>query len=105
MTEILPEQLFVYEHDARRFELLVRIGYWIVIGLVSWVYGILALVCGILQWFFILIMGRRQRGLSEFIQGYLEYTVSRMPYLSLMTDKRPALLPDPTRISMQKEGK
>ncbi len=103
MTEPLPEQLFVYEPDASRLELLVRIGYWIVIGIISWVYSILALICGILQWFFILIMGQRQRGLSDFLRGYLEYVVSRMPYLYLMTDKRPILLPDSTRIFKQKE--
>ena len=32
------KQLFVYEHDAGRLELLVRILYWIVIGIVLVVY-------------------------------------------------------------------
>ncbi len=102
MTEPLPEQLFVYEPDASRLELLVRIGYWIVIGIISWVYSILALICGILQWFFILIMGRRQQGLSDFAKGYLEYVVSRMPYMYIMTDKRPAILPDTVKVFVQR---
>ncbi len=103
MTNSEPEQVFVYEHDARRLELLVRIVYWIAIGIVAWVYGLLAVICLIIQWFFILIMGRRQQGLSDFAKGYFEYTVSRMPYVYIMTDRRPAILPDPVKIFMKKE--
>ncbi|NTW92161.1 MAG: DUF4389 domain-containing protein [Methanoregulaceae archaeon] len=103
MTNSEPEQVFVYEHDARRLELLVRIVYWIAIGIVAWVYSLLAVICLIIQWFFILIMGRRLQGLSDFAKGYLEYTVSRMPYVYIMTDKRPAILPDTVKIFVQKE--
>ncbi len=103
MAEQEPEQIFMYEHDVRRLELLIRIGYWIVIGIVSWVYGILAIVCLIIHWFFILIMGRRQQGLSDFARGYFEYVVSRMPYMYFMTDKRPNILPDPVEI-FEKKG-
>ena len=102
MTDQTPEQVFVYERSARRLELLIRIGYWIVIGIVSWVYGLLAFVCLFIQWFFILIMGRRQQGLSDFAKGYFEYVVSRMPYLYFMTDKRPTILPDTVRIFVEK---
>jgi Zn-dependent protease with chaperone function len=102
MTEQAPEQIFTYEHDARRLELLIRIGYWIAIGIVAWVYGILAFICLFIQWFFILIMGRRQQGLSDFARGYFEYIVSRMPYMYFMTDKRPTVLPDMVAIFMKK---
>lgn len=100
MTDPLPRQVFLYEHDAGRLELLVRIVYWIAIGLVAMVYGLLAMICLCIQWFFILIFGRRQQGLSDFAKGYLEYTVSRMPYLYLMTDTRPRIMPDQVRIFM-----
>jgi hypothetical protein len=100
MTAIIPDQIFVYEHDASRIELLVRIVYWIAIGLVSMVYGILAMICLFIQWFFILIFGRRQQSLSDFAKGYFEYTVSRMPYIYFMTDVRPKILPDTVKIYM-----
>jgi hypothetical protein len=100
VTAISPDQIFVYEHDASRFELLVRIMYWIAIGIVSMVYGILAMICLFIQWFFILIFGKRQQSLSDFAKGYFEYTVSRMPYLYFMTDIRPKILPNPVRIYM-----
>jgi hypothetical protein len=102
MPEQIPEHLFVYERKARRLELLIRIGYWIVIGIVTWVYAILALICLFIQWFFILIMGRRQQGLSNFARGYFEYIISRMPYMYFMTDKRPNILPDPEKIFVEK---
>ena len=98
MTDTHLQQLFLYEHDAGRLELLVRIAYWIAIGIVAWVYGLIAFLCLIVQWFHILILGRRSQGLSDFAKGYLEYMVHRMPYTYLITDRRPAVLPDPVKI-------
>ncbi len=105
MTEPEPRQLFLYEHDATRVELLVRILYWIAIGIIAWVYGILALIALIVQWFHILILGRRNKSLSDFAKGYLEYTVHRLPYVYLMTDRRPAIMPDPVKIFEQGQQK
>ncbi|HXW98800.1 MAG TPA: DUF4389 domain-containing protein [Methanomicrobiales archaeon] len=91
-------QLFVFEQPARRVELLVRIVYWILIGIVLWVYGLVAIICLIIQWFVILILGHRNRDLSDFARGYLEYVVHVMPYLYIMTDRRPNILPVKVRI-------
>jgi hypothetical protein len=88
-----PHQLFSFELDARRLELLVRIVYWILIGIVLWVYGIIASICLFIQWFHILILGRRSEGLSDVAKGYLEYSVHVMSYMYIMTDKRPDILP------------
>ena len=95
MTEGTPtqNQLFMYEHDAGRLELLIRIVYWILIGIVFWVYGIIAFICLFIQWFHILILGRRHEGLSNFAKGYLEYLVHVMNYVYIMNDKRPDILP------------
>ncbi len=101
---IIPEepsafrQLFVFEHDAGRLELLIRILYWILIGIVMWVYGIIAVICLIIQWFHILILGRRSEGLSNVVKGYLEYMVHVLPYTYLMTDKRPGIIPVTVKI-------
>ena len=92
------KQLFIYEHDASRLELLIRILYWILIGIVLWVYGIIAFICLFIQWFHILILGRRSEGLSNIAKGYLEYLVHVMSYTYIMTDKRPDILPVPVKI-------
>ena len=100
MTDGTPvqTQLFTFEHDAGRLELLVRILYWILIGIVLWVYGIVAFICLFIQWFHILILGRRNEGLSDIAKGYLEYLVHVMGYTYIMTDKRPDILPVTVKI-------
>ena len=93
------KQLFVYEHDAGRLELFIRIVYaWIAVGIVLVVYGIIAEICMVIQWFVILILGRRSEGLSNFIKGYLEYFVHVVSYYCFMTDDRPGIMPQPVEI-------
>jgi hypothetical protein len=87
------QQLFTYEEKASRVELFVRIIYWILIGIVLWVYGFMAGICLFIQWFVILILGHRSRALGEFIQGYVEYYVHVMNYVYFFTDRRPMILP------------
>src|SRR5208337_5157054 len=88
MTEGTPpqKQLFMFEHDANRLELLIRIVYWILIGIVLWVYGIITFICLFIQWFHILILGQRHEGLSNFAKGYLEYLVHVMNYVYIIND-------------------
>ena len=97
-TEKSISQLFTYEHTARRWELLVRIFYSIAIAIVLMVYGFIAGILMIIQWFVILVLGRRSQGLSDFIRGYLEYHVHVLSYTSWMTDKRPGIMPRPVKI-------
>ena len=92
------KQLFVYEREASRLELFIRILYWIAIGIVLAIYRFFAGICMIVQWFVILILGRRSEGLSNFIKGYLEYTVHVMNYVYFMTDKRPEIIPKSVKI-------
>jgi len=91
-------QLFVYEHDARRWELLVRIFYSIAIAIILMVYGFIAGILMIIQWFVILILGRRSEGLSDFIRGYLEYHVHVLSYTSWQTDIRPGVMPKSVKV-------
>lgn len=100
MSEL--EQLFVYEHDAGRLELFIRIVYSVVIALVLMVYGVIAGICLLIQWFVILILGRRNERLSNFIKGYLEYKVNVMGYIYDMTDDRPGIFPAPTEIYVKR---
>jgi hypothetical protein len=98
MADNEKKQLFIYEHDAGRLELLVRILYWILIGIVLWIYGMIAFLCGAIQWVHILILAQRHEGLSNFIKGYLEYYVHVTNYRYFMTDKRPEVMPVSVKI-------
>jgi hypothetical protein len=93
-----PKHLFIFEHDASRIELLIRIVYWVLIGIVSAIYGILAFICLFIQWFHILILGRRDKALSNYVKGYLEYLVYVMAYTNIMTDTRPSIMPIQVKI-------
>jgi amino acid permease len=94
----VAEQLFVYERKASRIELFIRIVYSIAIWIVLMVYGIVAEICLFIQWFVILMLGRRSEGLSNFVKGYLEYVVHVVGYIYWMTDKRPGTMPKTVEI-------
>ncbi len=83
-------------------ELLIRILYWILIGIVLWVYGMIAFICLFVQWFHVLILGSRNEWLSNFAKGYLEYLVNVMGYTYIMTDKRPDIFPVAVKIFEEK---
>ena len=97
------KQIFAYEEQAGRVELFIRIIYSVFIGIVLMIYGFIAGICMLIQFLVVLILGRRSRGLSDFIQGYLEYYVHILSYTSFMTDERPGILPSP--ISIYEEEK
>jgi hypothetical protein len=82
----------------------VRILYWVLIGVVLWVYGLIASVCLIIQWFHILVLGGRNEGLSDFAKGDLEYLVHVMGYVYIMTDNRPDIIPVTVRIFEEKNN-
>ncbi|HPY59925.1 MAG TPA: DUF4389 domain-containing protein [Methanospirillum sp.] len=92
------KQIFEYEEKAGRLELFIRIIYSFIIGIVLTVYGFIAGICMFIQFFVILILGRRSQTLSDLIQGYLEYYVHILPYTSFMTDERPGIFPSPVTI-------
>jgi len=92
------DRLFAYEEPASRLELFVRIVYGFLISIVLSIYGMIAGICIFLQWFVILLLGRRSKALGDFIQGYLEYQVHVLAYLNLMTDRRPSIMPGDVEI-------
>jgi cellulose synthase/poly-beta-1,6-N-acetylglucosamine synthase-like glycosyltransferase len=79
---------------ASRLELFIRILWLIVGGIILWLYSIIAAICIIVQWFFILIMGRRNKSLNNVIKVYLYYRTKFEAYLMMLTDERSPLLPE-----------
>ena len=87
------KQLFSYNEDASRLELFVRIVYSFLISIVLAIYGFIAGLCMLIQWFHILILGRRNKGLHDVVQGYLEYQTHVLAYTNFTTDERPGIMP------------
>ena len=92
------DELFKYEKRASRIELFVRIFYAIPVGIILFLYGIIASIFVSLQWIIILFLGKRNDALNNFIKGYLEYYVHLISYFSYMTDKRPGVTPKKVKI-------
>ncbi|MBN1785525.1 MAG: DUF4389 domain-containing protein [Candidatus Methanofastidiosa archaeon] len=98
MDEDGEKQLFAFNESASRLELFIRIVYSILISIVLGIYGFLAGLCMFVQWFHILILGRRNQGLHDVIQGYLEYQVHVLAYMNFTTDERPNIMPEKVNI-------
>lgn len=101
-NESILRELFTYEKNASRIELFVRILYSIPITIVLWIYCLITGVCLLFQWLVILIAGRRIRGLSSIINGYLRYYTRVAGYLYFTTDIRPPIMPQPIAIYEKK---
>ncbi|MHC1605120.1 MAG: DUF4389 domain-containing protein [Candidatus Methanofastidiosia archaeon] len=92
------KQLFDYNESASRLELFIRIVYAFLISIVLAIYGFVAGICMFVQWIHVLILGKRNYGLHNVIQGYLEYQTHVLAYVNFTTDKRPDIMPRKVRI-------
>ncbi|MDE1856248.1 MAG: DUF4389 domain-containing protein [Candidatus Micrarchaeota archaeon] len=77
-----------------RWELLVRIPWAIVSGIVLWGFSIVAGICWILQILSILFTGNRNGVLNGVLRSYVYYTTKMHAYLGLLTDERNPILPE-----------
>lgn len=80
-----------FEEKASRIELFVRIVLGWVYGIIAGVWGFLAAVANIIQWFHILFTAKRNATIWNFVQGYYRYAVRVSSYTLLLTDKRPPI--------------
>jgi len=81
----------LYVEDASRLELFIRIVYGFILAIIADIWGSFAEIAAVIQWFYILIMGRRHGSLWRFIAGYMRYYFRLEGYISLLTDERPPI--------------
>ncbi|MBL7169485.1 MAG: DUF4389 domain-containing protein [Candidatus Aenigmarchaeota archaeon] len=72
-----------------RLELFIRILMAFVLGIIIGIWRIWATICMFLQWWIILITGKRNQNLHSHIKKWYEFYVKSYEYLYLLTDKRP----------------
>jgi len=89
MFEMAP-----FVEKASRLELIIRWLYGIIIGLLFWLWGIYASVLEFLQFWHILIFGRRGARLYRSTSRFLAASTLVSAYLMFLTDERPELTPD-----------
>jgi Na+/H+ antiporter NhaC len=84
----------VSAEEAGRLELIIRFVWGIIVGIVLTVYGIIASFAYIIQWFYILFLGKRHAGLQDFINKYVKQSAKLNAYIYLGTDERPPVMPE-----------
>ena len=79
---------------ASRWELIIRIVWTILCSIVLGIVGIFAVIAIVLQWFHILILGKRQMQLNKFATNWLIAFAALHFYKNLSTDERPPIVPE-----------
>jgi hypothetical protein len=81
-----------YEENASRLEaLIIRWVYAIFLVIVIEVWGLIAVIVLFFNWLHILILGKRNQGMHNFITGFFRFYTRVYGYLFLLTDERPPL--------------
>ena len=81
------------DKKASRLELFVMILWLIFGGIVLFFFSIVAAICTILQWLYILITGKRSMSLNNVLRIYVVYRFSLEGYLLMLTDERSPIIP------------
>lgn len=95
---VASEEIFEmapFVEKASRVELVVRWIYGILLGFVYGLWGaFIVYIVNVLQFFHILIYGRRGVGLYRLARRYVAAYANAQAYLIFLTDQRPELTPD-----------
>jgi hypothetical protein len=94
MEESGTFEMAPYVEKASRLELIIRWLYGIVIGILYYLWAIYISIVELLQFFHILIFGRRGVWLYSSTRRYLAAYTHVTAYLTFLTDQRPELTPD-----------
>jgi len=78
---------------ASRLELIIRFIWGTIVAIVLCIIGIFVSIAWVVQWIYILLLGKRQPGLANFINAWIVAWSQLMFYNNLATDERPPALP------------
>jgi len=88
------QQKVIYAEKASRFEMLVRILWAILGGIVLFVFEIISLLASIIHFFYILVYGKRHKEIVNFVKAVEIQRFRLSLYLSFVTDERPPIVPE-----------
>lgn len=83
-----------YVEEASRVEILVRIVWAILGGIVLFIFNLIAILAVIIQFFYVLIYGKRQKGIFDFMKAVEVQRFRLVLYLTFVTDERPPIIPE-----------
>ncbi len=79
---------------AGRLELIVRFIWGFICCIILEIIGMFAILAVFVQWFHILILGKRHASLAKFINSWIAGMMQLYVYILLGTDERPPLIPE-----------
>ncbi|MFV2040454.1 MAG: DUF4389 domain-containing protein [Candidatus Hydrothermarchaeales archaeon] len=81
-----------YMEGASRLEaLIVRWLYAILLYVVLSLWSIAAGIVIVVQWLYILVLGKRNQSMHDFVAGFFRFSTRVTGYLYLLTDERPPI--------------
>ncbi|VVC03574.1 Uncharacterised protein [Candidatus Burarchaeum australiense] len=83
-----------YDEHAGRLELIVRWLWAIPSVIVLSVLGIIATFAWLIQWLYILVTGKRNRMLHDWLFKYCAYFVKLQAYMDLVSEERNPIMPE-----------
>ena len=92
-----------YEEERNRLTVAFRFILAIPHLIVSQVWGYLAQILGVIQWFIIVFTGKRNEGMWNLQQSWLGYYSRVLGYISLLYDPYPAFGTDPGNAPVRTE--
>ncbi len=83
-----------YAEKASRLELIIRFLWSIPVLIVTIIFSIIWCIAWLLQFLHILVFGKRNRTLHDWLLKYVVYSTQYTVYISLLTDERDPILPE-----------
>ncbi len=84
----------VFAEKASRVEMLYRIVWGIIAGIVLYIFALIAGLAFFIHFFYILIYGKRQKGIFDFVKVVEVQRFRLLMYLTFETDERPPIVPE-----------
>lgn len=81
------------DEKASRLELIIRFIWGTICGIILGIIGIVAYAAAVIQWIHILVLGKRNTGLTNFINAYLSAMLGLQAYMYLSIEERPPIVP------------
>lgn len=72
-----------------RIEAILRLPIWFICAIILAFYELVAWVISVIHFFYILIFGKRHKGMAEFANNFISYMYSVYRYLYFTTNERP----------------
>ena len=79
---------------ASRLELFIRWIWGTIVMIILCIIGFFACIAMFVQWFYILILGKRHPALAKFVTNWYRGMAQLGFYYILSTDERPPLVPE-----------